>query len=512
MRTRTLAAIAATLASLAAPAAVAEPASAPANQVAGTAEAYRPAASFDLDGTLLSLSALLASRVESVSAFRVDAGDDEFDPGTHVDLLTRVGAQWMSHERFAPWFLGAELELDAFTGLVTAAPDFEGDGMPNSGGSDTLVLRKANATVSLGGVVALRVGAMTSHWGLGLVANDGAHFWEPGSADLTDPRGGDRVLRAQLVARTPGERYVAVSLAADRVLADDVLRDGDEAYQAIAAVLVQRDDARAGVYGVARFQDAEDGAELRAYVLDLFGEARFALSDRVSLTLATEWALIAGTTTLAPSLGFPEHDVLQLGGVVRATIDAGNLGGVIDLLYASGDSDANDVTQSAFKADPNFSLGVVLFPYLVAAQTGRAAHTALAPDLTGHPPEDIDRYPTRGSVSNTVAIFPRVWIRPADGLELYGGTLIAFAAVDPADPLNTRLAGGDPRNARDAAPGAYLGTEIDLGARYRLIAWGSELTVGVEGGLLMPGSALSGAGLRSDGVIAGGRAMITWKL
>lgn len=59
--------------------------------------------------------------------------------------------------------------------------------------------------------------------------------------------------------------------------------------------------------------------------------------------------------------------------------------------------------------------------------------------------------------------------------------------------MNTRFAGGAPRNALNGAPGSLLGVGIDLGARYRMLLWGSELTVGVEGAVLLPGDAFTDA-------------------
>ncbi|PKN54922.1 MAG: hypothetical protein CVU56_24000 [Deltaproteobacteria bacterium HGW-Deltaproteobacteria-14] len=483
----------------------------PANVIAGDAEDERPLVT-GLGPTMLRVSGLLAGRLEASDAFAVDADGVELDAGTHANLLARVGLAWSSYEALAPWYLGADLELDAFSGLVTDGPELAGDGLPNSGGHDAAVIRNANVTLSYEGVVALKAGVMTSHWGLGLVANDGAHRWRPGSATFIDPRGGDRVLRGQLVVQTPGELKIGAALGFDEVLDDDVLLSGDAARQVVLATFVDAPGIRGGFYGVARFQESASGADLTAIVFDFFADVEAEVGDALTLKVGGELAAVFGSTTLAGSPDFPEHDLLQVGGVARISLAAQNAGGVLDVVYASGDQDLGDGEQNAFKADPNFTLGVVLFPYVVAAQTGRATYTAQAPELTGYPPDDLERFPTRGSVSNTVAFFPRFWFRPLAGLEIYGGPLIALAAVPPTDPLNTKLAGGDPRNARNAAPSSYLGTELDLGARYRMIAWGSELTLGLEGGVLFPGAGLEGAGFGSGSSIGAVRAMLSWTL
>ena len=81
-----------------------------------------------------------------------------------------------------------------------------------------------------------------------------------------------------------------------------------------------------------------------------------------------------------------------------------------------------------------------------------------------------------------------------------------------ADPRNTRLAGGQPRNAYDQDGSAYLGTELDAGLRYRLLLHGAQLTVGVEGGVRIPGGAYAGPEGEDLGNVFGGRAMLHARL
>ena len=111
-----------------------------------------------------------------------------------------------------------------------------------------------------------------------------------------------------------------------------------------------------------------------------------------------------------------------------------------------------------------------------------------------------------------MSFFPRGWIRPVDGLEIYGGPLFAFSNVDLADARPTRLAGGDPRNAFGGDPGGYLGTELDVGIRYRALVQGSVLTVGVEGGIFQPGNAFADADGQTMQSVSGARAMLNYAL
>ena len=83
-----------------------------------------------------------------------------------------------------------------------------------------------------------------------------------------------------------------------------------------------------------------------------------------------------------------------------------------------------------------------------------------------------------------------------------------------ADPFHSKTAadaGGAARNAFKAAPGNFLGTEINVGARYRLLMSGTELTAGIEGGVFIPGDALEMADGSSMDPIGGGRLVVRYR-
>lgn len=481
--------------------------------IAGDAEQYRSPMAVDLGGTLLLPSLTLGARAQGFGDVVLDRDGTRLDPPPAVNVLLRAGLSYSTVSALLPLIVGVDVEGDLITGTAAGQPDDQlGVGLPASDGFEHQ-LRKASLLVSYEGWLTVLGGYMTSHWGMGLLANDGAHPWQPGTADLTDPRGGDRVLRAMFVLGPVTNVGLQIALGYDVVQGDDVLLEGDEAQQALAAVSVGRGkDHSVGIYGVYRTQRTADGKATKVVVVDVAGESTLALPSDISLKLEAEVALITGETELGPTATYPVHDVLQLGAAARASFDAGGQGFVLDFIYASGDRNFDDGAQNAFKVDANYSMGFLLFEHVMAAQTGRAAVTAADLTLVGRPSEDLDRLPTRGAVSNTVAFFPRYWVRPTDGLEIYGGPMMAFSEVDYADPFNSRLAGGDPRNALGGNPGAYLGTEVDLGLRWRGLFHGTELTVGIEGAALIPGPALADALGATHSPVWGGRFILSYRL
>lgn len=487
---------------------------APAAGPEGEPTGYRPVAHFDFAGITLEVPLSVRHRIEHLSSFPVDRQAVEYAPDPSFDVQARVGVLLTTNLALDPVRLTAEYEHDLLTGVwaggVEEAPGF-GLFAPATEDVDT-ELRKANLTVDIGRYVHVMGGFDTSQWGLGLLANDGAQVWEPGSAEFIDPRSGDRVLRGLLAGGPFTDAGLLVAFAVDDVVEDDAMLEGDEAQQVIASATLGYGRARnIGAYVVVRRQEAADGATLDVNVIDLAGAYHIDLDGDQQLRLSAEGALIWGETSLGPSTDFPVHDVLQLGAAARLEWVRASFGAVLDVLYASGDNNLDDQRQTGFKVDRNYPTGLLLYRYVLAAQTARAPVTAADPDLVGYPAEDLDRLPTQSSATNTIAFFPRGWWRPIGGLELYGGPLLALTEVDLTDPFNSRIAGGDPRNALNGDPGRYLGTEIDLGLRYRGLLARTELTAGLEGGLLLPGAAFEdSAGQRPDPV-AGGRLMVDYR-
>ncbi len=481
-------------------------------QAAPPADGYQPTLSATRWGWRLQVPVLLTGRAEDVAAFPVDSSGDTLASGAALSPLLRLNASLDTVRPLGGHLLiHAEYEQDLPTGTFTTVAPLAGAGMPGSQPLTTQ-LRKAWAMVAWGRQARLGGGFMTSHWGLGLVANDGAHGWTPGSADFTDPRGGDLVLRGFVGTGPLTDARVVATVAFDKVEHDDLLLEGDTAYEAIASVVAfEGRPSHVGLFVVYRRQQAADGRSLDAVVVDPAGRLELDL-HRATLTLEAEGALVLGSTTFGATADVPVGHVLQLGGVLRATLETKKLGGVVDLVYASGDSNLHDAAVTGFHADPNFETGLLLFRYVQAAQSARGVATASNPQLVGAPPPGIERLPTRGGLTDAVVLFPRFFIRPVPHLEAYGGVLFAAAPARNLDPFNTDLAGGSPRNALGGDPGSYWGTEVDLGLRYRFQVHHMELSAGAEGGVLFPGTALRQASGAFPPPVYGARLLLGYRL
>lgn len=485
---------------------------APAFVVVGPQRQYTPLLRYEPRGMLLQANFLFAGRAERVDTFPVDREGTRYGVGVTVAPMLRAGVTFDTGKLLSKVAIHAEYEHDLPTGYAAQKDSADGSEMPGTAPIEQQ-LRKLYARFSLGPWLHAGGGFMTNQFGLGLLANDGAQSnWTPGSARFADNRGGDRVLRGFVGTGPLTDAKLTATVAFDQVQGDDVLLEGDSALQAIGTVSVGYGKPwGAGVFVVHRWQETPAAERTEVTVVDV--AARYArVMGSMSLSLEGELAVVVGETTLAPTPDFPVHDVLQVGGAIRAAARFEHGGGVVDFLYASGDGNPDDKTQTAFRADPNFETGLLLYRHVLAAQTGRATVTAGDLDLVGVPSPGLERVPTRGSPTNTVAVFPRGYVRPVDGLEIYGGPLLAWSAAPLSDPLNTRVGGGVPRNALGGAPGSFLGVELDLGVRFRMLFRGTELTLGVEGAGLIPGEAFVKADGSTMGALVGGRALLNYRL
>lgn len=479
-------------------------------RVIGARKTYTPIVHYQKKAEAAA-AGFIALRGEEVSTFPVDRYGTSYRAGFAFAPQARLAAFYDTRKTSKFIAFRADYEHDLPTGFVTSITPPAGSELPDQA-PVTTQLRKLGFRVSLGRAVHLSAGYTTNQFGLGLLANDGAsNNWVPGSARFADNRGGDRVLRGALATGPWTSLGITAAFAGDAVVDDDVLLPGDEAKQGIFTVSIGHGKKTgAGIFIVRRNLTTPTGGETNVTAID-FTARHESIGQYLTFSIEGEAALITGQTTVGATPEIPEQDILQFGAIVRAAMRARYGGTVLDVLYASGDNNPDDNKQTGFRADPNMEMGLLLYRYVIAAQTGRATATAGDPNLVGIPSRGLERIPTRGAPTNTLAIFPRFYVRPVSGLEVYGGPLLALAMAPLYDPLNTRIAGGTVKNALNGRAGTTLGLELDIGVRQRILLGGTELTVGFEGGMLMPGSAFADA----EGVLMnrvfGGRGLVHYR-
>ncbi len=350
-----------------------------------------------------------------------------------------------------------------------------------------------------------RLGLQTSHWGLGILANDGAH-----EQPFGDYRFGDRVFRLLFATKPLGRRSnVYVALLGDLVYDDLIatLSEGERALQGTLAVFYRKGEGREersiGFYGVYRDQrrDAQDRGRslgvderLQVAVADVYARWTWDEPSGGLIFAAFEGAYVFGETNLTRTA---ERDVFR----VRQFIAAAQVGRladdwdfVLEVGYASGDSNAEDDAQRRGSMDPDHRVGLILFPELMAAQTARAATLARSEELFARPQPGTDLLPTDGGVAGAWYLFPYAKWRPLSWLDARLGAVWARASAPVTDPFRQRaysrsvnFRGGDP-SQRD------LGLEVDGALLTRFgLGHGIVASGGLEGGVLFPGRAFDDA-------------------
>ncbi len=479
-----------------------------------------PAAELPADATdpnALTLSIGLMGRItgQSTSAFRVDPAGHSSTSDVEYSARIRVRADAETKEGDHRWSVGGAISVDAIDGTIAGGADsLMGDKLPG-GMAESVVLQDAYIGAKYGKLFGFRVGALTSQWGLGLVANDGTNGLSAERNDwFTLTRAADRNLRLMIHSmpwancEDSALRGLMFIAAIDKVLDDDSASsmDGQNAVQAVGAVRMHLAEKRwFGLYYVRRWQHHDmtatwnPGKDLRVHVVDAAVDLDWRDKEtRKGLRVEAEAAGIVGDTSLAPTPEYPRHDVQQFGAFGRVTyvgVAGTGLTLQLDSGYFSGDANMDDGKVTTFRADRNMKQGLVLFDRVLAWQTGVARRTASNLSLVGVPAQDLDRLASGGAVFDAITVYPKVGYRVLDWLEVYGGALLAWAPAPLVDPLHTRTdTGGVPVNfAGQKADGHYLATEVDLGVRttWRLgEPWHAAIQVALEEGILLPGGAL----------------------
>ena len=358
----------------------------------------------------------------------------------------------------------------------------------------------------------LRVGHQPSHWGMGLLANDGAH-----ASLFGDYRRGSIVERLLFATRPAGKDTPLVIAAAGDLVYEDAraeLLEGDRAVQGVLALRWEEERWNIGLYGVFRHQERDSESvdektpfteDLTIGAIDMAGAFNSDIPGIDGYLFGEfEVAMIGGNTTLVRNIdltrGGDEEDILSFGGaaklgaVVTSTADDGTRFGraafAFEYGYASGDADPYDGVTRRFTFDQNHNVGLVLFDHVLAWKTARAATIAQDTAIVNRPSPGLQFVPTEGSIFGAQYVNPTLVVRPLHWIDIKTGVVVAQTSADFVDPFQAGAL-GNYANYDGGDDGKHdLGLELDLGLEVRLHATGGLIVnAGVEGGVLFPGNA-----------------------
>jgi hypothetical protein len=375
----------------------------------------------------------------------------------------------------------------------------------------------------------LRVGQQPSHWGMGLVANDGDH-----PSLFGDYRYGNIVEQVLFATKPLGiDSPFVVALAGNLVYRDNVaiLTNGDHAFQGILAAFYERGPDMLGVYGVYRDQNHSESAEptyfnytdsIHVGVIDLAGHfaRRIAAAGEDaylfgSFEAATELGSTNEERTIYQLPGGPWTKIQTYGGAVSlGVVLAGHEGArpakqvterpdlygrvvaQVEVGYASGDANPDDTTEKRFVFDPNHKVGLLLFDEVMRWQTARAATAAQDPNLANgsRPQPGASLLPSNGGVFGAQYVYPTAVYRPRPWLDLKAGAVIAQTTADYVDPYRVALQGAYVNYSGGDSKRHDLGLELDGGFEVRQpLGPILRLQLGAQAGVLFPGGALADA-------------------
>jgi hypothetical protein len=377
----------------------------------------------------------------------------------------------------------------------------------------------------------LRVGQQPSHWGMGILANDGDH-----PSLFGDYRYGDISERVLFATKPFGRRSdFTIAAAGDLVYrdADADITNQNYAMQAILLAEYDHEKNGIGLYTVYRHQWRDETSEPLAPYLETINVGIFDVAGRFAVPIkgtgaylfgAGEGAWIVGSTneerTALQAQTGALTEIQSYGGAAsagvvhvaacgcqgrgddptdkgRQTDDLREFGDVvaqIELGYASGDSNPLDDTEHRFTFNPNHKVGLLLFDEIMRFQTARAAVALADPLLQNRATPGSNLLASNGGVFGAQYVNPTVLYRPARWLDLKAGAVLAEATADVVDPYRLATQGSYVNYLGGNAKSHDFGIETDGGFEVR-IPVGSSITIalGAQAGVLFPGAALADA-------------------
>lgn len=364
-------------------------------------------------------------RLRLVPHLRINSGVHVFADFDVLDALT-FGANPAGAD---PAVLVAVGQQQADGTLFNEPVPLTGGSLPGEDYQDSLFVRRAWVEVYTP-YVDIKVGRMASHWGLGILANDG-------SCDTCDY--GDIVDR--IMVSTSLIDPVRISFAIDTRAEGFINRDDDTHSLLLQGGLLHE------VYkigGYVRFT-RQPSNKFNLLHGDLWGSAKLG-PVKVDLEMLINWG--AAETT---DIGVEDLKILSGGGALEATLAVSPWEAGLSLGVATGDKDPTDNAWHTLRFDRDYDVGLLMFEHpLPQFQIGDAANVADGP--LGN--VDVTSAISQEGVSNAFFIRPRFHFDLLDNLRAG----INFVTAWPVVPAGLGHTDEDPRNFY----GAELGGDVQF--------------------------------------------------
>ncbi len=350
--------------------------------------------------------------------------------GNNPDILQAIGQQQADGTLFN--------EPVGLTGGVLPGEDYR----------DSLFARRAWVEIYTK-YVDLKIGRMASHWGLGVLANDG-------SCDTCDY--GDIVDR--VMVSTSAIDPVRISFAVDTRAEGFINRD-DDTHSFLLQGGYLHEVWKVGAY--VRWTRRPSN-KMNLLHGDIWGSAKLG-----PLSVEAEGLIVWGQAETT-DIGVEDLRILSGGGALEATLAVSPWEAGLDLGVATGDKDPLDNVWHTFRFDRDYDVGLLMFEHpLPQFQIGDAANEADGP--LGN--VDTSQAVSHEGISNAFYIRPRFHFDILDNLRA-GISIVTAWPVVPAAFGNTDE---DPRN--------FYGAEFDGDVTFVLH---NAVELRAQAGLFIPGN------------------------
>ena len=397
---------------------------------------------------------------DQTTPFPVDAEGTMGGQGGHIESRQRIGVNFDTADVNVGLILGGN--TDQVWGETWTIPGTIDERARHQTKLRMPQIRKLALTANMEHFQ-IETGLTTSHWGLGMLANNGES-----SPFFGQPEFGDRVVRARITTKPNVDSPWHFTAAWDRVLSDELTVDPRSQWtnQALISVLWRKDDDAFGLMGVVRRQDELLYARTtRVTVLDAFTDLTLALNEDMNLHLGGEAAGITGKSNRSTTYNSPGRvHVLSAGavamgmlGILDDSLQLGFAAGV-----ASGDGDPSDDTLGDFSFDRNFGVGMILFDEIMGGIDAAQYNLLIDPDHMGRPPDGVEASVYEGAFRRASYLQPRIQYNPVPWARLRLGMLFAWSTAPVSHGFYTHRNGGQPVNHLGQPTEGYaLGSELD---------------------------------------------------